>query len=667
MQTPSPRPSNTSRRWLQRLGGLFFQRLRWPSRFQLFYFQRFQSRLLAIILLLVIVLQALVFFTISNAANGNAMRASFDALQLTASSLQTTLSARESNLRKTARVLSSDFAFKSLVSEGDHETMLSAFSSYQKRMDADWMLVLDLEGKVLADSKNPSAEKILFPHPTLIDAARSNPDAESSGILFVGGLAYQVVLVPLQAPEQIAWVGVGFAITDRLATELEQQTHTHVSLVWQSPQKSPLILASTLNAAQRLDLVMASVKEKLSAPLLQLANADFVSKTVPLNRDGDGVLTAVLQRSLDDALASFHALRWRLLAVFILSTIIAAIAAIIIARRVTRPMARLALAARSISGGHYEMIGDIGQKDEFGALANAFDNMVRGLLERDQVRSLLGKVVSHQVAEELLSRKIELGGEEREISILFSDIRGFTSLSEGRAPSAILAMLNTYLSRMSDVVDQHHGVVDKYIGDAVMALFGAPVLEADDAQRAVDTALAMEAAMPLLNQAFAQEGWPPLQIGIGIHTGNAVVGNVGSETRLNYTVLGDNVNLAARLESLCKRYQVGIIVSEVSQSRCPHITFRELDRVRVKGKREAVSIYQALGHNDAMSASQKELLVQHELALAAYRRGEFMQAQKAFVALPEDAVSLLYRARCAKFLKHPPATDWDAIENLEEK
>lgn len=665
MPKPSPPPPKTSRHRLQRLGGLFFQRLQFAkSPFHLFYFQRFQSRLLAIILLLVIVLQALVFFTISSAANGSAMRASIDALQLTASSLQTTLSARESNLRKTARVLSSDFAFKSLMSEGDRETMLSAFSSYQKRMDADWMLVLDLDGKIFADSKNPAADKIPFPHQTLLDAARKNPDAESSGILFVDGLAYQVVLVPLQAPEQIAWVGVGFAITDKLATELEQQTHTHVSLVWQSPQKSPLILASTLNATQRLDLVMASVKNRLSAPLLQLANADFVSITVPLNRDGDGVLTAVLQRSLDDALASFHALRWRLLAVFILSTIIAAI---IIARRVTRPVARLALAAGSISGGRYEMIGDIGQKDEFGALAQAFDNMVRGLLDRDQVRSLLGKVVSHQVAEELLSRKIELGGEEREISILFSDIRGFTSLSEGRAPSAILAMLNTYLSRMSDVVDQHQGVVDKYIGDAVMALFGAPVLEADDAQRAVDTALAMEAAMPLLNTAFAQEGWPALQIGIGIHTGNAVVGNVGSETRLNYTVLGDNVNLAARLENLCKRYQVGIVVSEVTQSRCPHIAFRELDRVRVKGRREAVSIYQALGRYDAMSAEQQELLTQHELALAAYRRGEFMQAQQAFVALPEDAVSILYRARCAKFLKHPPATDWDAIENLEEK
>jgi adenylate cyclase len=289
------------------------------------------------------------------------------------------------------------------------------------------------------------------------------------------------------------------------------------------------------------------------------------------------------------------------------------------------------------------------------------------LLERDQVRSLLGKVVSHKVAEELLSRKIELGGEEREMTILFSDIRGFTSLSEGRAPSAILGMLNTYLSRMSDVVDQHQGVVDKYIGDAVMALFGAPVMANDDAERAVNAALAMEAAMPALNASFAQAGWPALHIGIGIHTGNAVVGNVGSETRLNYTVLGDNVNLAARLENLCKRYQVGIIVSEATSKHCPQIAFREIDRVRVKGKREAVSIYQALGIKADLSAQQRQHLQAHEQALAAYRRAEFSAAQQAFLALPEDTVNLLYRARCARFLKHPPAGDWDAIENLDEK
>ena len=622
-------------------------------RFTGFQFTRFQSRLLALILLLIIVLQALVFAIVSSTANRNALRASSEALQLTASSLQTIMSARESNLRKYARLLSSDYALKALVSEADQETILSAFGSYQKRLDADWIILLDLDGKVLADTMQGLGSKAEFGHPDLLNAARQSANAESSGILFVNGQAYQMVLVPLQAPEQIAWIGIGFVLTDKLANELEKQTHTHVSLWWQTSRQAPQILASTLNNVQRKDLLSASQAGRLHAPILQLAGADFVSMSLPLNRGGDGVLQAVLQRSLDDALATYHAQRWQLLAIFALSTLLATLVGIVIARRVTLPVARLASAARAISAGHYQTIGDIGQKDEFGALAIAFDNMVRGLLERDQVRSLLGKVVSPQIAEELLSRKIELGGEEREVSLLFSDIRGFTGLSEGCTPSVILAMLNNYLSCMSEVVDQHQGVVDKYIGDAVMALFGAPVTLQNHAECAVNAALAMVAALPQLNRNFAPNGWAELEIGIGIHTGNVVAGNVGSESRLNYTVLGDNVNLASRLEGLCKKYQVQIVVSAATKQGCPHIAFREIDKVRVKGRREAVSIYQAIARLDQLSASQSNWLTQHAQALALYRQADFKAALQAFLALPEDTISQLYRARCARFLKHP--------------
>lgn len=633
------------------------------ARFSHLAFSRFQSRLLAMMLSLIVVLQAVVFFAISNAANRNALRASEEALQLTASSLQTIMNARETNLRKYAKILSSDYAFKSLVAEGDQETILSAFSSYQKRIDADWMLLLDLDGKVIANTMQDKTAS----HASLLQAARQNPAGESSAILMADGLAYQVVLVPLQAPEQIAWVGIGFVLTDKLASELEKQTHTHISLSWQAARRPVQILASTLPQLARSDLLAVLPKAKPQASVLTLGKSDFVSMVLPLHQTDDGRLIAVLQRSLDEALAGYQSLRWQLLGVFLLSTLIATAVGIAIARRVTQPLARLAISAGKISSGHYELIGDMGQRDEFAQLARAFDNMVRGLIERDQVRALLGKVVSPRVAEELLSRKIELGGEEREVSLLFSDLRGFTTLSEGRAPSVILAMLNTYLSCMSDLVDQHQGVVDKYIGDAIMALYGAPVADASDPQRAVASALAMIEAMPKLNQIFAQDGWPPIKIGIGIHTGIVVAGNVGSESRLNYTVLGDNVNLASRLEGLCKKYQVEIVVSAATMQRCPDITFRELDRVRVLGKREAVSIYQAIGHSEQISAEQQAWLQQYNQALAAYRRAEFASALRGFLALPEDAVSLLYRARCAKLQKYPPASDWDAIETLDEK
>ena len=655
-------------------------------------FRHFQSRLLAIILILVMSLQALVFFTISSAANRNAVQASEEALQLTARSLQTIMATREGALRKYGRLLASDFAFKSLASEGDRETLLSAFQSYQQRLNADSMVLLSLDGSVIADTAgmdDPATTGQRAPgsgqhgYRALLESARANPDAESSGILLTNTAAYQMVLVPINAPQQIAWVGIGFAITDNLATELEQQTHTHVSLValnaagssGQRAASAPAalpgtpgrLLASTLNPAQRADFMRLTPHEAGKTWRMPLAGSEFVSLSLPLNRTGQGVLSAVLQRSLDEALAGFRVLRWQLFGIFIFSTLVATLAGSVIARRVTQPVKRLAHSAEQIRNGSYELVGDIDQGDEFGALAHTFDNMVRGLMERDQVRSLLGKVVSPQVAEELLSRKIELGGEEREVSLLFSDIRGFTTLAEGRAPSQILALLNTYLSRMSELVDQQQGVVDKYIGDAVMALFGAPITGPDDPQRAVAAALAMVAAMPELNRTFAANDWPQLAIGIGVHTGIAVAGNVGSTSRLNYTVLGDSVNLAARLEGLCKKYQVAIIVSDATSRRCPQVAFRELDRVRVKGKRHAVGIFEAIGYNEQLTAQQHQWLAEHDAALALYRAEKFEEALQAFLALPQDQVTEMYRGRCARFLKHPPDPDWDAIETLDEK
>lgn len=644
-----------------------------------FEFQHFQTRLLVIILILVISLQALVFFIVSSAANRSAIRASEEALEISARSLQTIMSSRLNNLRKFARLLTSDFAFKSLADEKDSETILSAFQSYQQRADADWMVMLSIDGQVIADTLNPQKK---IDYTELITSAKMNENGESTSFMLIDNQAYQMVLVPLNAPEQVAWVGIGFAINDILAKELEQQTSTKVSFLAEtaSPASVPgqktdevQLLATTLVPKMHPEFIRYNERNKNHIHALQqsyqmeLKGREYVSLTLPLGKAGNSAIKAVLQRSLDDALAGFRAQRWQLLVIFALTTIAAAYACSAIARRVTKPVIRLAHIAGQISEGHYELIGDVKRSDEFGTLAVTFDNMVRGLIERDQVRSLLGKVVSPAVAMELLSRKIELGGEEREISILFSDIRGFTSLAEVHSPSTTLAMLNTYLTEMSALVDKNEGVVDKYIGDAVMALFGAPIRNPDDPQHAIATALAMVKALPALNEVFSAQGWPPLEIGIGVHTGNVVAGNIGSSSRLNYTVLGDNVNLASRLESLCKKYQVAIIASDVTMRRCPLVAFRELDLVRVKGKQQAVGVYQAVDYLDQLSPEQHQLLAQQAQALGHYRRAEFGPAMAAFSALPQDNISAMYIARCERFFTQPPGPNWDGVETLDEK
>jgi adenylate cyclase len=633
-----------------------------PSR--RFVFRHFRTRLLAIILALVLGLQALVFITVGEAANRGAIAASEEALQVTLSSLTDLMARREATLRKWARLLSHDFGFKSLASENDHATLMSAFTSYRKRLGADWMFVLDLDGKIMADTLQPKVRNVPFTQTSLVAAAQASQTEETSSIQIVGGKAYQVVVVPLRGPMPMAWVGIGFEITDFLAGELEQQTHTKVNLAWRANGKAPVLFASTLDDDQRKDFLGAqrgnAVQE--TTHITSLAGKDYVEIETTLADNGEGVMVATLQRSLDEALASYHKLRWQLLAVFGVSTLLAAAAAMIIARRVTRPVLRLASGAERVSAGHYETIGDIGAHDELGALAASFDNMVRGLIERDKVRAMLGKVVSPAIAEELLSQSIDFDGQEQEVSVLFSDIRGFTTLCEGRAPSAILHMLNEYLSTASSLIDQRAGVVDKYIGDAIMALFGAPLVAPDDPQRAIESALAMVAALPALNEKFGRDGWPPLAIGIGIHTGIVVAGNIGSATRLNYTVLGDTVNLASRLEGLCKMYGVAIIVSESTMRRCSGVAFRELDLVRVKGKSEPVAIFAAEG----MQAPTEEL-ARHAQALAAYRARQFAQSLALFEAAPESTVARMYIERCRHYLKAPPADNWDGVETLTEK
>jgi adenylate cyclase len=259
---------------------------------------------------------------------------------------------------------------------------------------------------------------------------------------------------------------------------------------------------------------------------------------------------------------------------------------------------QLAEGARRIGEGDYTHRVKMNQEDEMGLLAASFNHMSEGLAERDQVRDLLGKVVSPAVATELLGKGVALGGEEREVTVLFSDLRNFTAMSETLSPREMLEILNLYFTRMSAIVEKHGGIVDKYVGDAMMALFGAPLVNPDDADNAMATALDMCAALDELNRQWRIEGRPIIGIGIGIHTDVVVAGNMGSKTRLNYTVIGDGVNLASRLEGLTKmpEYETRIIVSNSTLAKAKkRYRIRRLGEVAVKGKQKSTEIFALLG------------------------------------------------------------------------
>jgi adenylate cyclase len=244
----------------------------------------------------------------------------------------------------------------------------------------------------------------------------------------------------------------------------------------------------------------------------------------------------------------------------------------------------------------YVHIHGVETGDELEDLASGFNLMVDGLKERDKLRTTFGKYMTASVMEHLMSGKVALGGETLTVTILFSDIRSFTTISERMDAQALVGLLNEYFTEMVGIVMSEDGVVDKYIGDAIMAVFGAPVSKPDDAVRAVRAAVKMRAALVHLNDRLATRGLGPLRTGIGVHTGEVVAGNIGSERRMEYTVIGDAVNVASRLESSTKDLGVGVLISDDTFALCEgQIDARPLKELTVKGRARPVRAYEVLG------------------------------------------------------------------------
>jgi adenylate cyclase len=255
-------------------------------------------------------------------------------------------------------------------------------------------------------------------------------------------------------------------------------------------------------------------------------------------------------------------------------------------------------------------------------------------------------------------------GQSRDMTVLFSDIRGFTNFSEKLPPTELAEVLNAYLSTMTRIVQQHQGTIDKYIGDAIMAFWNAPVDLTDHATRAVATALEMQAALSQLNAEFAARGWPEVKIGVGVNTGRMSVGNMGSEFRMSYTVMGDAVNLGSRLEGITKQYAVGILATQPTVDADPVHAFMKVDVVRVKGKETPVAIYEPLGPTAGLSEAVRQDAAEFEAAFAAYQKQDWDTAETALRTLNARAPRALYDIyleRIAHFRESPPPADWDGV------
>ena len=293
--------------------------------------------------------------------------------------------------------------------------------------------------------------------------------------------------------------------------------------------------------------------------------------------------------------------------------------------------------------------------------------------EKRRVRSAFGQYLSPEVVRRLLVNPELVEPRKTEITVMFSDIRGFTTISEKLDAQELALFLNQYLSDMTQIVFRHGGTLDKYIGDAVMAFWGAPFEDKEHPVRACQTALEMMQRISQLQKKWESEGKPRLDIGIGLNTGVASVGNMGSSLRYGYTALGDSVNLSSRLEGLNKDYGTHILVNETTflAAKDSPFVFRELDLIRVKGKLEPVTIYELVGASTGLPPDTESRLDRFRDARALYRQRRWPEAQAAFQSIldqwPEDGPARAYWKRCQEYLFSDPPTNWDGVYTMTHK
>ncbi|MGY3136779.1 class 3 adenylate cyclase [Bradyrhizobium sp. USDA 4501] len=371
----------------------------------------------------------------------------------------------------------------------------------------------------------------------------------------------------------------------------------------------------------------------------------------------------------------------------IISGVVTAIAAILgfvfamlVGSGITRPVMRLLESTREVEAGRLDGAITITTQDEIGQLSAAFNRMIETLRHNQRIRETFGRYINPRIAEGLLEQPAIAAteGQRRVMTVMFCDMKGFTSLSEGVTPSGLVKIMNLYLSTMSAPVHAHHGIIDKYIGDAIMAYWGAPFVE-----EAEQTHLAALAAIDMIGQVNQlRKDLPELlgvrvipadcDIRIGIATGEALVGSIGSEFMMSYTVLGDTVNLASRLEGANKFYGSRSLISEATAAACAAtIELREIDRLVVMGQTQPVAVFEILGKKDELTPAQTELRQRYADGLAAYRERRWDDAEQAFTAAltaaPGDGPSIAMKARVAAFRQDPPAADWDGAWHPERK
>jgi adenylate cyclase len=461
------------------------------------------------------------------------------------------------------------------------------------------VLASDAQGNLVAVGNATRAPRALRleASPAFGDLLAGQPLSGLIPVAFADGDGYGMIYAEpvLEAGKQVGAIALIVPVTEAYLDRQGKKVDADLAL----RVDGKLVAASTGHPNPELD-------SRAEQAILQESNGKlFALKTFRpegLQRPGHiAELTAsrdateLRQRSRELLL---HSALW-LLPVLLVGLAIA----LVLARRIGQGVRAISGAAAQIKSGKYVTVPEPTQRDELGLLALDFNAMVQGLIERDRLRETFGRYVTRQVADHLLANKVELGGELVPVTVLFSDIRSFTTISERMPPRELLDFLNVYFSSMVESVMAHDGVVDKFIGDAIMAVFGAPVPRPDDALNAVKAALEMRRRLAKMNEGFRARGLPEIRAGIGLHTGEVVAGNMGHIERMEYTVIGDAVNLASRLEGMTKELACDVLLSEDLYAKVSdQVDAEPLRRIHVKGREQDVMVYRLKGLHEPAGA-----------------------------------------------------------------
>jgi class 3 adenylate cyclase len=436
----------------------------------------------------------------------------------------------------------------------------------------------------------------------------------------------------------------------------------------------------------RLDEQGATLLKQLDARNFDEAKSTLVSADAlraEFDRKIDGIRNDMLNQVRASATTVIREQRqaiWMSAIMTGIAAVLGFVFAMMVGSGITGPVLRLLDGTREVEAGRLDGSISVTTRDEIGQLSAAFNRMIERLRQNQRVRETFGRYIDPRVAESLLSQTAVAAaeGQRRVMTVMFCDMKGFTALSEGFTPQGLVKIMNRYLSTMSGPIHAYRGVIDKYIGDGIMAYWGPPfVEEAEQAKCACSAAIDMIGCLANLRKELPELLGVRVipaecDLRIGIATGETLVGSIGSQYMMSFTVMGDTVNLASRLETANKAYGSRCLISEATANMCAaDFELREIDRVVVVGQSQPQTVYEVMGRKDTLTPQQTLACAHYAAGLAAYRARRWDEARAAFAAAieatPDDGPSIALLARVADLRRDPPAENWDGSWRMESK